>query len=453
MIVSSLRFIYVCLLISLAAGCSFLTAPADLLTAPKVATNLQNLRESVTTLLPDGAKLTIPTQSKWIGSIQEIDVYGDEANEAIVFYKQEELLHVGVLVLEKIEENWTLVHQIEQVGFELERAIFQDITGDGQKEMLIGWGGGTEVSYGFSAYTFDNSDVRDIGSLTYTDIVIADLDGDNVDDLLSFQLDSETSSGFASYYRFSSETEELELVNEVELYGDVTGYSQMIVGKASFDKTGVFLELTAGDVAHYTALLLAMDGQLQDVFATSEQSEEENIRYKPIPTMSMDVNEDGIIEMDTLVIPSNTDDVSLNERELIHRWMQWDGDNKLVRVQESVIDSKAGYRFDFPTFWWDNITLIKEGEQDIVIQYFNPSTQEQAELLKLQAYSLTNWRAEKENLQQNQQTFVELGSRRDTMVIAIMASIPYDLSPPALAEYKNMMLDEETIKKSFHWTN
>lgn len=438
--------------LGLVSGCSFAVPPVDLLKAPSVTADLQEMRLAVIEHLPSGAKLTLPAHSPaGTAAINEIDLNGDGQNEAVAFYKKEmNQFELGAIILSRKNGKWEKMAEIQELGSTVHYLDFQDVTGNGVKDMLVGWSGGEEVKKELTAYSFEGTSAREIGRHSYTELAVGDLDNDGVSEIVLFQFDRTEHVSKAELYRFIEG--KLRPSDRLALDGTINGYSQILLGNATESRKGIFIDAGVGAHSSQTTLLVVEDGRLRNVFAGRGRAPE--AIFNPYTVTSEDINNDGIIEIDLMKQPVGTEEMPLVSIPWIHSWHQWDGQESLKWVRDSYFDFSAGFRLDFPESWHDLVTIRKAEEASpgsIVIEYIGAGEHRKQELLTL-TYFPRNQKQEKE-WKEKQAIIVPLGERNDKSFIAVLPEGNPNLPDKYAREYERLRIDAQQARELFHFVH
>lgn len=428
-------------------ACSFAVSPVDLLKAPSVSTDLQEMRQAVHNELPTGAKLTIPEQLESVkAAIIEADLDGDGVNEAIAFYKKEiNQFEFGVLVLSKEEGKWKKIADLKELGSSVQFVDFKDLTGDGTPVMLVGWSGGEDVKKELTVYQMKDGTVQDIGRFSYTELAIGDLDGSGIADIVLIQHDRNLMSAKAELYKY--EDGRIRLSDEHILDGGANGYIQVLFGKATESRNGVFINAQVGAHSSFTTLLVKENGELKDVFEDTKGF----MMLNPYGVMHRDINQDGVIELAMLYEPPAIGPLPLVEVPWIHRWHQWDGQEGLNLVYENYYDYGAGFRFDFPADWWGSYTIVKEEKEHLnLVRFYHVENEERGrEFFALAYYPVDDKIKNKIEWDNQQMKTLELGERNGQVFTAVIPQSSHNSGGSSV--FDSLMLEDEEIISYFHF--
>ncbi|WP_010272451.1 hypothetical protein [Paenibacillus senegalensis] len=435
------------LIIMTSTACSFAVSPVDLLKAPSVSTDLQEMRQAIHNELPTGAKLTIPEQLESVkAAIIEADLDGDGINEAIAFYKKEiNQFEFGVLVLSKKEGKWKKIADIKELGSSVQFVDFKDVTGDGTPVMLVGWSGGEDVKKELTVYQMKEGTVQDIGRFSYTELAIGDLDNNGIADIVLIQQDRNLMNAKAELYKY--EEGRIRLSDEHILDGGVGGYIQVLFGKATASRNGIFITAQVGAHSSFTTLLVKEDGRLKDVFGDTKQY----VMLSPYGVIHRDINQDEIIEIASLFEPPANGPLPLVDVPWIHRWHQWDGQAGLNLVYENYYDYGAGFRFDFPAKWWGQYTIVKEEKEHLnLVRFYHVENEEKGrEFFSLAYYPVDDKLKNKIEWENQQMHTIDLGERNGQIFTAVIPRASQNSR--GTSGFEALRLDDEEIISYFHF--
>lgn len=358
---------------ALLTGCFGIGAgtPADLMAPPRLEVNQQVVKEVVQEKLLKDELLYTPLEPRDLSAINFTDLDGDDKNEAVVFYKNSVNYRLGAYVFRNEDETWRQVSKIESSGVDIAFGGFYDLTGDGKKEILVAWSADkldVFLDKFMTIYRYGET-VEPLYNDSYTEMAVGDFDRDGSVEVMLFNLirsmNDPASTGELLVYREGA----FEILDRITLDPYINGYYNVLVGPASPDKTGIFLDMGIGAHSAATYLLVVENGEIQNVF-NSPGSSFYSKTAKAYAIESQDINGDGFIEIGTYEEPyGNTR--SMADTPWILNWHQWDGKDTLKPVLQNFLDAETHLRIDFPPEWTDRVTVryVEDGLGGVEIAF------------------------------------------------------------------------------------
>ena len=128
------------LLLGVLSACGIDSTVEDLFTLPRVPDEYTGLSQQIDQLLSDGYEYAPPTVGQNIQAVQLEDLNGDGAQEAVVFLrKSNDEKPMKILVFEKLDDSYELLCTVESSGSSIDSVYYEDLTGDGRNELVVGW--------------------------------------------------------------------------------------------------------------------------------------------------------------------------------------------------------------------------------------------------------------------------------------------------------------------------
>lgn len=322
--------------------------PEDLYEPPKLSQEHKEVYEAIEKRVGQDYVLKYPETGDYRSAIVLRDIDGDRSEEAIVFYSKEGGETARIIVLDKKDGQWTVTCDAAGYGSEINRVVFEDIAGNGNPSIIVGFSQEDTTGNTMIVYEYNNSNLDLIYIKDYSEFTAVDIDMDGTKDLVVINNNYSSHNAYARILKKSAGN--IAEVGECYMNEDVVKYLNI--------KSGV---LANGDIALYIDSLLT-SGSLMTEILTIENGEFVNKIYgmdsplveKTIRDSSLrfqDINEDGIIE-----IPTRTPLEYSNDVYVTH-WQQLHGDS-FVSVLNTIDNASAGYRIEMPNRWEDNV-LVK----------------------------------------------------------------------------------------------
>lgn len=321
---------------------------------------------------------------------------------AIAFYSidNETGSQMYVSFMERKDQKWRQMGKFPNSGSGVDRVLYQDITGDGKGEFLIGWTSYSSSLNSLTAYSVDNGDLREMTvDETYSDLLVENFTGDMVKDVLLLSLRTDKTPSTANLLQYDRDSKRPKTSVSIELDSDVVSFQKIAYGKIDSERSGVFVDCKKEDgnyvtqVLHYeakTEKLLTPLTPLDD--GTKTPSVNPTIR-KDIIT-SRDINNDGKIEVPIVSPLFSAQGQNLGDVCNITAWMQINSETgTLENKMNTVIDYADGYYFVVPTRWVGKVTGMYNHESRVLYFYmWNSETASIGDkLLEIHRFRRTDW--------------------------------------------------------------
>lgn len=429
-----------------AGGCISIEQPT--LERPRLAATEQELANAAQQSLPVGAKITAPLGGNASSAYVQCDIDGDGANEAIVPYRIDADVKVGVLLLRSVNGAWQSIGTIDDYGHDVDTVTTAELTTGNAPELLLGFSAGPGLPARLDVYHWLGGKEQLLGSASYSgsQVTVGDLNQDGRAELVALD---QTTTGAAEAPAtvvsvFAATEAELKLIGQ----DTIDGYPEaLLVGNASPDKPAAFVETMLGAHSGCTEIFfLGQDGLTRafpDPYAAT---------FKPYPLPSADVNGDGIVEVGGFVQPPGTEDLAMVEIPWVQTWQRWDGNDGLSgTILERYVDYDAGYEFDIPASWAGKFTIERPAAQpsEVVFSLADNDGQPVAPLLTVGRYAVADWGGAEAKLQADKARYVLLAERGDQVLVGILPGGEGDLGAQTASEYQRLCLTPASLMEFF----
>ncbi|OBZ10895.1 VCBS repeat-containing protein [Bacillus sp. FJAT-26390] len=389
-------------LLFLATGCRYTAAPADLLQKPAISPEKQAIVQAIEKNLPVYSKLTLPLREEHMEAIRLIDVDGDGVKEAVVsYYNEYSSPELMVFKYTKAAwKPWVLVQQ--PLARMIDWLKIEDLDKDGDMEIMIGWIGAFDSPNVLEIYSFATAPVRnEAGKLMLKPVETFSYSyGDTGDMNEDGQLELAIISEIGTNQEMALPEYHLTIYNWInggmreiyteKLYDGVNNYERLLIGKISQRHRGIILEASTGAHATYTAMYVWERNKLRLVYPNFDTEYES---FSGTPTMSEDINGDGILELQLTKEAPGYENVPYSESKWLNDWVQWDGKDNFVKIREEFTDYRYGMQLLIPEQWMGRYTLHSSDEQYafVAIDYWNEKSNVTAKMATLYAVPQKDW--------------------------------------------------------------
>lgn len=364
-------------------GCTMHTVE-DMYALPKRSEEYEYLQSEIDKAMT-GSTYSSPISGENQQTVQMADLDGDGVEEYLVFaagitdaplqvliFKQDQ--EGKCMLAEIIECNGTAFEQVEYVQFDEHPGY----------EIIIGRQVSDKVLRSVSVYTFSGGSAELLLMNGYSKFITCDLDENGRSELMVLRPgEAEAQRGMAVLY--SSENGEIVRSVETELSEDTSHIQRITVGR-----------LEGGTPAVYVASRVDENAIVTDIFALREGSFT-NISFSgfldtSIKTLrnfyvyAQDIDEDGILELPSLLTMKPVSTWSEDEQKYLLRWFSMDVNGREGVKLYSFHDYVGGWYVRFYYEWASRVSVM-QGDGTYTFYVWDESYQEATPIFTI--YMLT----------------------------------------------------------------
>ena len=341
---------------ALLTGCNFFDASVEqLFTLPRMAPEYTGLSQQLDSLIAQGYEYASPSGGRNIQSVQMLDLEDDGRQEAMVFMRRgadEKPLKIMVFRLDE-DEGYRLLCTIESSGTAVESVYYQDLNGDGRRELIVGWRISADVQT--VAVYVPQPEPYVLLQSGYTRFTVTDLDGDGVKSLLLFRSDNDGQPVAGLYVRkddvISASYSSVLSCTMAEL-----SRGSIVAGRLSDGTPAVFATgVNSQGMAMTDVLIWQENGGLTNVV----QDRFTGLTSAVYPYMQLapqDIDGDGCIEIPAPEQPAKADTANTAAAKGLVKWISYDKDGDSASLTVTYHDLAAGWYFRLPDGWGGGIT-------------------------------------------------------------------------------------------------
>ena len=347
-------------LAALLSGCTvFDSSVEQLFTLPRMAPEYTGLSQQLDSLIAQGYEYAPPSGGRTIQSVQMVDLEDDGRQEALVFLRRtadERPLKILVFRLDTTD-SYRLYCTVESSGAAVDSVYYQDLNGDGRRELIVGWRISADVQT-LAAYSIEPEPVA-LMSCGYSRFSIQDLNSDGVPSLLVLRTDGELGP-VAEFYGWQDE--QMSVSYRCRLSSSMTALNRgsIVAGMVAKDTPAVFITgVDATSMAVTDILIYRQEAGLVNV--AMDKSSGVSAAVYPFRQLSpQDIDGDGLIEL-----PCPLGNGSAEQTDGLVSWMSWRSDGRFEQSVKTYHSLSAGWYFTIPQSWWDwDVDAVTTGIQN-----------------------------------------------------------------------------------------
>ena len=327
----------------LLGGCSAPSSAESLFTLPQLPIEYNDLSRQINDLFADGYEYASPTSGRNIQSVQMVDLDGDGDEEAVAFFRRiSDEKPLKIFVFSANNETYKLLCSIESSGSAVDSIYYEDLTGDGRRELVVGWRISADVQT-VAAYTVEEEPVTLMQS-SYVRYSIEELDGDGIPSLLLFRLDDEGNS-IAEFYSWRNDV--MAVSYSTNLTGTMAELARgsVVSGRLRGDHAAVFVTGVSDEAMASTDIITYHAGVGLVNLAVDPQTGNSGVNFPYMQLRPQDIDGDGVID-----VPSPQMDEKGRATGIVE-WLTYDGEGRAELVMTTYHNVAGGWYFVLPKEW------------------------------------------------------------------------------------------------------
>lgn len=412
-------------LLCVLSACGIDSTVEDLFTLPRVPDEYTGLSQQIEALLSDGYEYAPPTAGQNLQAVQMVDLNGDGSQEAVVYLrKPNDERPMKIMVFEKLDESYERLCTVESSGSSIDSVYYEDMTGDGQNELVVGWKISSSVQT-VAVYSIGREAIP-LMSDSYTRFVVQELNTYDPPALFVLRSDSD---GMPMAEVYTWQTNILAVTYRCGLSSTMTDLNRGSVVKGNIlgGKPAVFITGVNEDNMAVTDILVWDTYWGLSNLALDVSTGKSVVIHPYHQLVPQDMNDDGVTE-----IPCP--DAWGTGNDTLAYWVQYNrfGSNKVVA--QTYHCQSGGWYFQVPDDWQSSVSAESQetvtGENQVILSVNTKPV--------LALYTITN---------ENRENRAEMGNR---FLLRRQPGVNY--AAELLDGAAQCGLNVETVKANFHMT-
>ena len=287
----------------LLGGCMMSASADELYALPQLPEEYQALRALLSAVMDGGAEYAAPQAGGNLSPVQMVDLNGDGSDEALAFFRvSSEERPLKIYIFQAVGEEYRQAAVIDGSGTAIHSIRYEDMDGDGAREILVSWRVSAEVR-SLSVYSIKDLAPVPLMSASYARYELADLDGDDNLELVVLRSDdTEAGLTLADYYDWDSGNSGLSLCSTARLSTSVAALQGVQAGTLQEGEKAIFVtsrDVGANDASRaVTDILAYRSPDLVNIVLSDDTGVSTQIfTYLNPSLLPEDINGDGATEV------------------------------------------------------------------------------------------------------------------------------------------------------------
>ena len=323
------RYILLCIFLVafFLSGCNMTTV--DQLYSPPLRsddyTNLQSVMQSAMS----GCEYAAPQSGENQQTVQMADLDGDGQKEYLLFAKNSSAEKpLRIFVFSGDGETYHLQDTIEFAGTSFDKVDYVKMDRSLGVELVVGCQVSNQVLRSVSVYSMSNGKMERILTTHYSGFLCTDMDMNGLQDVFVFYPDPENADKSVAEC-FGYRNGMLDRTQTVQLSASADKIRRILVGKLQDGPDAVYIASSIDDNSVVTDAISIIDQRLVNVCLTLESGNSaQTVRNSSI--YADDIDNDGILELPSLVSPAVPEGTKSDETQYVIRWYALNSDGSTV---------------------------------------------------------------------------------------------------------------------------
>lgn len=355
------RVLAVILAVLMLTGCEALTFSVDsLLTAPNVADEQAAIHQALTESVGKSITLCYPRSGDYRSAFVVTDIDSDGSEEALAFYTYSQSIAAKVMisVLDKDEDGWHAVYEMEGRGLAVDKVLISNY--GRSSDIVIGYETQGFEENNVSIYRFTHGILASLFDGSYTILDRLDMDGCGTPEIAMVK-----KTGTAVVASIIKTVNGLDYsIEERVISSNASAITSSCFGRLYGEVNALFVDIAdINNLVTTEVIYLGEDEILSPTLAFPELSD---LTTRQIGYASADYDDDGVVEI-PIVTPFLGYFQSGSAVEYMTSWLAFDSNLGVFVVESATYYNTAvGYVFKLPNRWLNLVTVVRDDASRVV---------------------------------------------------------------------------------------
>lgn len=351
-----LKFAVMLLMALFLTGCAMTTVDR-MYSPPKRSAAYEDLQRAIDMAMED-MEYASPLSGENRQTVQMADLDGDGQDEYLLFARNTSDNPMKIFIFRRDEGGCSLMETIESRGSAFDLVEYADMDGMPGMELVVGRQVSETVLRSVSVYKFREGNTTQMLSTNYSKIVVADMDADNLMDLLIISSgESDADNAVASLYRYANG--EVVRSRQASLSARSEFVKRIMVGRLQNGTPAVYVASTVADSAIITDVFALKDGAFTNVsFSNDSGTSVQTLRNYYV--YADDIDDDGVLELPDLIDMVPVENTWMTSNQKLVRWYAMDLNGNETDKMFTFHNFDSGWYLQLDQFLTPRISVVRQ---------------------------------------------------------------------------------------------
>ena len=329
-------------------GCALRTVE-EMYSLPRRSEEYSKL-QSVIDVAMAGLSYCAPVSGENQQTVQLCDLDGDDVDEYLVFAKGTSETPMQILIFQQESDgSASILDVITSTGSSFEQVEYVEINGKPGFELVVGRRVSDRLQRSVSVYTFSDGKAELLMTTGYTRFLTCDLDEDSLSELMVIQLGDMILQN-SSAVLYSCRDGVMERSVETQLSDHASAIRRIRTGKLHGGVSAVYVASSVDEKTLVTDVFALRNGQFTNI-SMSDESKTSVRTLRNFYVYAEDVDEDGILELPSLINMQSVSAAGSTEQHYLIRWFSLDVNGGQVDKQFTYHNYVGGWYLLLDRSW------------------------------------------------------------------------------------------------------
>lgn len=355
------RVLAVVLAFLMLSGCDMLTFSVDsLLTAPSVADEQAAIHQALIESVGKSITLCYPRSGDYRSAFVVTDIDSDGGDEALAFYTYSQSIAAKVMisVLDKDDDGWHAVYELEGRGLAIDKVMISDY--GRSSDIVIGYETQGFEENNVSIYRFTRGIFASLFDGSYTILERLDMDGCGTPEITIVK-----KTGTAVIASIIKTANGLDYsIEERVISVNASQITSSCFGLLYDNVSALFVDIA--DINNIVTTQVIYLGENEILSPTLEFPEISELTARQMGYASADYDGDGVVEI-PIATPFLGYSQAGSAAEYMTSWLTYDSDlNFFTAESATYYNTAVGYVFKLPNRWLNLVTVVRDDASRVV---------------------------------------------------------------------------------------